>query len=103
MTTHLQRRWGGGGQDPTENELRTALAELDKPDAEHPACWLSNEDGWTVAAHCNGTVVLENIETGEGPWHMVGQTPDAVLYLWRLLQAGELDGIRKQPWLPGYE
>jgi hypothetical protein len=102
MTTHLQRRWGGG-QDPTEDELRAALAELETPDAEHPDCWLSTEDGWTVAAHCSGTVVLENVETGEGPWHMASQSSDAVLELWRQLQAGDLDGIRDRPWLPGYE
>jgi len=103
MTTHLERRWGGGGQDPTDNELRAALAELATPDAEHPDCWLSSEDGWTIAAHRDGKVVLENVESGEGPWHLLGQTTDAVLELWQLLQAGEINSIRKHQWLPGYE
>lgn len=102
MTTHLERRWGGGGQDPSEDDLRAALAELVAPDVEHPDCWLSNEDGWTITAHQDGTVVLENVESGEGPWHMQYQPTEAVLELWRLLQVGDVDGIRERNWVPGY-
>ncbi len=102
MITHLERRWGGGGANPEEKALRAALAELSKPDAEHPDCWLSDENGWTVAAHESGVVVLENVESGEGPWHMKNQKSEAILDLWRLLQAGAIDSIRSKPWLAGY-
>lgn len=103
MTTHLLRRWGDIDQDPTQDELRTALSELATLDAEHPDCWLSNEDGWTIAADQDGKVVLENIESGEGPWHLNDQPRAAVLVLWRLLQVGEIISIRNRPWLPSYE
>lgn len=101
-TTHLERRWGGSGANPTEKALRAALAELAKPDNEHPDCWLSDENGWTIAAYESGKVVLENPETNEGPWHMKSQNPEAMLGLWRLLQAGDIDAIRSKPWHEGY-
>jgi hypothetical protein len=100
--TFLERRWGGGGPNPKENDLRVALAELAEPDVEHPDCWLSDEAGWTVAAHQSGKVVLENPESDEGPWHMTGQTHDQIIELWRLLQLGDLAAIRQKPWLAGY-
>jgi hypothetical protein len=102
MNTHLERRWGGGGKNPRYEDLVAALAELKKPDQEHPDCWLSDEDGWTIAAHESGLVVLENPELDEGPWHIENQTAEAVLELWRLLQAGNIAAIRAKPWLEGY-
>lgn len=102
MRTHLERRWGGGGPNPAEVELRAALAELAKPDPEHPDCWLSDESGWTIAAHQSGKVVLENTESGKGPWHMKSQSPEAILSLWLLLQAGDIDALRAKPWLAGH-
>ena len=100
--TSLERRWGGGGDDPTEEEMRIALAELDAPDPEHPDCWLSHQTGWSIAAFGSGLVVLENLESGEGPWHMRGQTKEAVLALWKLLQAGDIMKIRSEAWMEGY-
>jgi hypothetical protein len=101
MTTYLERRWGGGGKNPKEEDLRVALAELTVLDDEHPDCWLSDEGGWTIAAHQSGAIVIENVESGEGPWHMKGQKPEVVLELWRLLQAGDIVAIRTKPWLQG--
>ncbi len=100
--TYLERRWGGGGENPEEKELRTAIAELATPDEEHPDCWLSDENGLTIAAHQNGKVVLENPETDEGPWHMKSQSADQIIELWRLLQVGDLEAIRRKPWQKGY-
>ena len=101
-TTYLERRWGGGGKNPSAVELRDALAELAQPDPEHPDCWLSDENGWTISAFGSGLVVFENAETGEGPFHMKRQSHEAVLELWRLLSLGEIETIRLKPWLTGY-
>jgi hypothetical protein len=103
MTTCLERRWGGGGKNPKEVDLRAALAELAKPDEEHPDCWLSDENGWTIAAHQSGKVVLENPESDEGPWQMKNQTHESILDLWRLLQAGDIQAIRAKAWNAGYQ
>jgi hypothetical protein len=102
MTTYLERRWGGGGKNPDESQLRAALAELDIPDNEHPDCWLSDENGWVISAYQSGFVVLENLNSGEGPWHIADQERAAILELWRLLQAGNLEAVRANPWLEGY-
>ena len=40
----LERRWDGGQHNPTTEELRAALAELDTPDEEHPNTWLVDRD-----------------------------------------------------------
>lgn len=100
--TYLERRRGGGGEDPKEDELRAAIAELSKPDAEHPDCWLSDENNLTISAFESGRVVLENPETNEGPWHLKSQSQEAVLELWQLLQRGDIHTIRSKPWQCGY-
>jgi hypothetical protein len=100
--TYLVRRWGGGGENPSESDLRFALSELATHDEEHPDCWLSDENGWTISAFQSGRVILENPETNEGPWHMIAQTHESILHLWRLLQSGKMEEIREKPWNEGY-
>jgi hypothetical protein len=100
--TALSRRWGGCGADPSEEEMRSALAELDAPDPEHPDCWLSDQHGWCISAFGSGLVILENAESDEGPWHMRGQTKEMVLALWKSLQAGDMAAIHNQKWIEGY-
>ena len=103
MTTHLERRWGGGGENPHEKEMREALDELATPDLEHPDCWLTDENGWTVSAYQTGLVVIECLDSGEGPWHMESQKPEDIIALWKLLQAGDIPTLRSQPWVQGYK
>jgi hypothetical protein len=103
MTTYLEKRRGGGGENPTEQDLIDALSELRQPDPAHPDCWLSNENGWTIAAHESGKVVLENPEGDEGPWHLPHADQILIMILWHHLQAGELDAIRKYQWKEGYK
>ncbi|MCI0745265.1 MAG: hypothetical protein L0Y58_07660 [Verrucomicrobia subdivision 3 bacterium] len=101
-STHLNKRWGGGGQNPTVEEMRSALAELDARDPEHPDCWLSDESGWTIAAHESGRIVLENVESGEGPWHLARADREFVIELWQALQRGDLTAIHEHEWREGY-
>ena len=101
-TTYLVRRWGCGVDNPSESDMRAALSELATEDEEHPDCWLSDENGWHIAAFGSGLVILENPETNEGPWHMIAQSHDSILHLWVLLQSGKMDEIRGKPWTNGY-
>jgi len=82
--------------------MLAALNELDVLDPEHPDCWLSDESGWTIAAHEGGVLVLENVESGDGPWHLTNAPRTMVLQLWQALQRGDLNGIRKRDWKDGY-
>jgi hypothetical protein len=63
---------------------------------------LSDENGWAIAAHESGTVVLENSESDEGPWHIPDAAAEVVMKLWRHLQAGEIDLVKSYPWKDGY-
>jgi hypothetical protein len=103
MNTYLQRRWGGDAQNPSESELLDALRELDVPDAEHPDCSLSDEESWCISMSESGRIVLENVETLDGPWHMLDGERKEIMDLWRLLQAGDMVAIRAYPWKTGYE
>jgi hypothetical protein len=100
--TFLQTRWGAGPENPTIDEMRSALAQLTTPDPEHPDCWLSDESGLTIAAHESGKVVLENPETDEPPRHLNSVPHDTIIELWLALQAGDLDPISKHTWMGGY-
>ena len=93
---------GGGPTNPSEEELRGALKELDKNDPEHPDCWLSDENEWVIAASEGGRMTLENAETGEGPWHMKDCTSDLVLDTWKKLKEGRIEDIRSLDWQAGY-
>jgi len=78
------------------------LDSLATPDPEHPDVSLNHESGWSASVFRSGLVVLENVETGEGPWHMLLPSPRHAMELWRLLAAGDVEAIRSHPWAPGY-
>jgi hypothetical protein len=60
MGIGLVDRWGGGEENPSVDQLRAALAELDVEDIEHPSTWLSDDDGWTVDVYASGLVILSH-------------------------------------------
>jgi len=94
VDTELQTRWGGGQENPTVEEMRAALAELDTPDIEHPSTWLSDDAGWTVDVYESGLVILSN--EAEDICERRGVTRDEVLELWLLLLQGKRDEIRQR-------
>jgi hypothetical protein len=102
MVTYLNTRWGGSSRDPSMDALCAALAELQTRDPEHPDCWLCDEHGWTVAVHETGKIVFENVETGEGPWHLESSEPAVAITLWQLLQQGQIERIKQRAWIDGY-
>ena len=102
MATRLTKRWGEGIENPKHADLISALSELDASDGEHPDCWLSTEDGWSVSVFESGLVVFENVETGEGPWHMKAVSRADALELWQLLDANDLATLQTKPWVEGY-
>jgi hypothetical protein len=71
-----------------------ALAELDTPDAEHPSTWLSDEEGWTVDVHEDGTVIFSHEFEDICECPRVGR--DVALELWLLLQQGRRDEIKQK-------
>lgn len=102
MAVILTKRWGQTVQGPTVEDMRSALIELQESDLEHPDCWLSDEEGWTLAFHEGGRAVLENVETGDGPWHMPKVGMEHALELWHLLERNDLGKLMAKEWSIGY-
>jgi hypothetical protein len=94
VDTGLETRWGGGPENPTVEEMRAALAELDTPDSEHPNTWLSDDDEWIVDVYENGLVIFSH--QFENICERRGVTRDEALELWLLLQQGRRDEIKKR-------
>ena len=94
MDTGLQTRWGGGQENPTLEEMRAALAELDTPDMEHPSTWLTDDDGCTVDVYESGLVIFSH--ASEEICQRRGVSRDEALELWLLLQQGKHDEIRQR-------
>lgn len=94
MDTGLETRWGGGPENPTIEEMRAALAELDTPDMEHPSTWLSDDDGWTVDVYECGLVIFSH--QSEEICQRRGVSRSEALELWLLLQQAKRDEIRQR-------
>lgn len=94
VDTGLHFRWGDSQENPTIEEMRAALAELDTPDVEHPSTWLSDDDGWTVDVYESGLVMFGH--QFEDICERRGVTRDEALELWLLLQQGGRDEVRQR-------
>lgn len=94
VDTGLVTRWGSGEENPTVEDLRAALKELDSPDMEHPNTWLSDNDGWTVDVYESGLVIFSH--ESEVICQRRGVTRDQALDVWLLLQQGRRDEIKQR-------
>jgi len=94
VDTGLENRWGGGPENPTVEEMRAALAELDTPDMEHPNTWLSDDEGWTVDVYESGLVIFSHED--EVICERRDVTRGEALELWLLLQQGRRDEIKQR-------
>lgn len=94
VDTGLETRWGGGPENPTVEEMRAALAELETPDMEHPNTWLSDDDGWTLDVYESGLVIFSH--QFKDVCQRRGVSREEALELWQLLQKGRHDEIRQK-------
>lgn len=95
--------WDGSGDaSPSLASLEELFDELQVADQEHgDVAVIHEETGWSMSAHRDGRLVLENLDSG-GERHMKPVPKDLVIQLWRLLAAGKIDKVLEQPWTPGY-
>ena len=103
MAFHITHRHGAMTSNPPFSAFVSLLGELNEhpEDREHSSVSVTHESEWCLGAYGGGHVVWENLEGGD-PRHITG-VPDAeILRLWRLLAAGDIAAIEKEPWLPGY-
>ncbi len=102
MSYFAYDRMGSTVTSPDDAAMSLLLGSLAAPDPEHPDVSLTHESGWCLGVFGGGLVILENVETGEGPWHMQLPSPQHSLTFWRLLSLGEIAAIRSHPWVLGY-
>lgn len=94
VDTYLETRWGGGPENPSVDELRSALAELAVSDEEHPDTWLTDQNGWCVIVNESGLVMLTN-DSGDCTFRRTGVSNEQALELWLLLQRGKVEEIQR--------
>lgn len=102
MTFHATERYGATIDEPSVEQMRVLLQSLPHDDDEHPDVSLTHETEWCIGAFPGGLVTFENLETDEGPFHLLDVPPERVLELWQLLAAGRIDELRRLAWEPGY-
>lgn len=85
---------------PSVKQRRSLLGSLSVDDTE--ACVSLTHNGqWCISAFHSGLVCLENVVTGEGPWHMPSIPVTKILDLWQLLTEGNVQELRQLPWQDG--
>lgn len=93
---------GSSDENPSLDMLSNLYDELQATDPEHVDVGVVDEDsGWGMSAYQSGRIILEHLEQG-GARHMIPVSKERVLELWRLLAAGDIEAILKEPWRPGY-
>ena len=102
LSFNVQTRWGDSEDNPSEARMRAILAELDRPDREHPDTWLTYDDGWTIAISERGVATWDNLAADSKPRYRENVSHDEALRLWLLLSRGEFDEIERQDWKDGY-
>lgn len=85
---------GGVVHNPSKDEMQSLLSSVGAADAEHPDVSLNTEDGWSLSYSKAKNIAFENVETGEGPWHMTNIQIDQALSLWLLLSSGHIEDVR---------
>jgi hypothetical protein len=102
MTYRATDRMGASIPEPSEKKMKESLSSLSRFDPEHPDVSLIHESEWSLSVFGSGLVVFENVETDEGPWHMISVPVSDTLKLWHLLAEGNLDELKQFPWVSGY-
>jgi hypothetical protein len=98
----IVHRHGSSDKNPSLDSLSDLYDELQLDDIEHVDVTVVHDDsGWAMSAYGSGRLIFEHLGEG-GERHMIPVSKDRVLELWRLLAAGDIDTLLKEPWRPGY-
>jgi hypothetical protein len=91
-----------GEDDPPLTALAGLFDELISSEIVDGSVAVVNDDtGWCISAHHDGRLIMEHLGSG-GERHMIPVSKERVLELWRQLVDGDIDGLQKEPWKPGY-
>jgi hypothetical protein len=104
FTFNVRHTDGSGDLDPPADALSALYDELLFSDTEHGDVSVTHdESGWCMSAHRDGRVVFGNLrDYGASDRHMIPVPKERVLELWKRLIDGDIEGLLKEPWQPGY-
>jgi len=90
--------------NPDTVRMEQIIAQLDMPDFEevdHPDLSLVHDSsGWTLTLYPGGIVTYENLEDDDDqPRFMAGILRAEALQLWKSLARGDIDSLKRLPWL----
>jgi len=103
MSFMLTDLMGDTSDSDDPRDIEALLQQLDSADAEHTDVSISTADGWTISAYRSGNVIFMNVEVRPTvPRHIKSLSRGEVVRLMRLLAAGDLDALEREPWLAGY-
>jgi hypothetical protein len=94
---------GSGENNPPLESLSDLFDELLTADQEHGDVAVMHDDtGWCLSVHRDGRVIFGNLQDRRSERHMIPVSKERVLRLWKRLIDGDIDGLLKEPWKPGY-
>ena len=93
---------GASVHAPDTETMKSLLESVSTPDQEHPDVSLNNAEGWSLSYGASRRMSFENVETGEGPWHLNEVTQALAFELWLLLSQGNIEQLQIMPWSIGY-
>jgi hypothetical protein len=99
MAVYLANGLGESIDEPSAEQMREVLEDLDPEDVEHAAAWLSDDAGHTLEWNVDGRLVYD--KGALPPRHMLGVAQARVIDLWQLLAKGAVQEIERQPWQAG--
>ena len=103
MSFILTDLMGDMSESDDPRDIEALLQQLDGTDAEHTDVSVSTADGWTISAYRSGNVVYGNVEARPpASRHIKGLPREEIGRLMRLLAAGDLAALEREPWEPGY-
>ena len=90
--------------NPNAVRMEQIIAQLDTPgfeEADHPDLSLVHDSsGWTLTLYPRGIVTFENLEDDDDhPRFMTGILRAEALRLWKSLARGDIDSLKRLPWL----
>ena len=93
VTTYLAKQ-GVVYSDPSTGEVLSILEELETPGTEYLNIQLHDDEGWKLDVYEHGFVEFYN---GDESKRMVRKnvSHEEVIQMWRLMQGGERDRIKK--------
>ena len=84
MAVRISNALGDSIDEPSAQQMRRFLEELDPTDDEHGAAWVSDEDGNVLEWNVDGRLVYDNYEKPPDPRHMVPVKLPPVMFMHRI-------------------